>query len=97
MAILEAKRAQFLRDDSHRRSELRGEMEAVAESAKDRALLGKAADRILLVLAEGPMSPGNITAKLTVSMRPHRDAALEHLRAMGKVSKGDDDRWALTL
>ena len=96
LAQLEADRLRAVRDDSHRRSEVRGEMEAVVETARDRAFTGKAADRILLVLADGPMAPSALSAKLTSRQREFRDEALAHLCSMGKVFEDSDGRWALT-
>lgn len=94
LATLEELRAQHLRADSHRRSELRGEMEAVAESAKERAQMGRTADRIMAILSEGPLPGSHISKRLSAQARPHRDGALEHLRSMGKVEL-DGERWKL--
>ena len=95
LGVLEDARNRRLRDERHRNSELRGELEAVTESAKDRALTGRCADRILVVLADEPLAPAQISKRLSGPQRPHRDAALEHLRQMGKVIL-DGERWRLT-
>lgn len=94
LAYLEKLRADHVRADSHRRSELRGEMEAVAESAKERAQMGRTADRILAILSEGPLPGAQISKRLSAQARPHRDGALEHLRQLGKVAL-DGERWKI--
>lgn len=96
LSKLEARHEAIQRDQRHARAIAKGEAEMVAESVKERALLGRAADRILLVLRDGAMAPSALSAKLTSQQRQYRDEAIEHLRQMGKVQKDADGRWALT-
>ena len=63
------------------------------ETEANRLKLGQTVDRILVILEDGPMSGGNITAKLAPSMRDFREGALDTLVEMGKV-RLEGKRWA---
>ena len=81
-------------DRGHKAAQAKALSKADEEAEYDRVKTGQAVDRIQTILADGPMSPGNLSAKMAPSLRPFRDAAIGLLEVMGKVHR-DGKRWRL--